>query len=214
MRAVGHAAFLVDQYHDNLILVTLGKNAGDKEKIYDRYIQKARDVALRCGVVVFRVFTEFVELPNGWKVEDALVHLADSTSPMGGTVLVLGAAGKDFEATEAGAKPMGQPPMGSLALACLEKCKQPVVLVKSGAAPSDANRIKRIGNDGTPGLNILICLDGSDVSRKAFDMALTFGTKGKDRKADSLFLYHVRDDTDPAKSKAITDEFSIMCALV
>ena len=125
--------------------------------------------------------------------DDALVHLSNFTNT-GGAVLVMGAAGKGLELKYKGAKPPGQPPIGSLAMACVQRCKQPVILVKSGPAPpTGGERIKRAGLDGTKGLNLMVTVEkdaSAHVSRKAFDMALGFGTKGLERKFDTVFLYH------------------------
>ena len=149
---------------------------------------------MRCGVISQRIYEEFVPIVGDRKLEDVIVSLSNSTNA-GGSVLVMGAAGKGDEGK---AKPhaAGQPPIGSLALACIEHSKQPVVLVKSGQPPATEGRIPRVGADGTPGLNIMICIDPSPVSRKAFDMSLTLVTKGRDRKSDSLFMYHVQQPGD------------------
>lgn len=202
LRAVQVASFMIDQYHDNLVIVTLGVKANDKADIYDHGSVKAKDVAQRCGLVYNRIFTEFVPVPSSMSVQDTLISLAEN-NPSGGAVLVLGAAGKGDESKHGPPRPTGQPPIGSIAMACVERCKQPVVLVKSGLdRTAGSDRIKRIGNDGTPGLNIMVALDtpktaGQDVSKKAFDMALTLGTRGgAGRSMDSVFLYHVTQPGD------------------
>ena len=82
----------------------------------------------------------------------------------------MGLWGSGDEINFKGARPSGQPPIGSLALACMERCKQPVILVKSGEAPpSGTDRIKRVGNNHTPGINVMVSMDTSAVSRKAFE---------------------------------------------
>ena len=201
MRSVMVAAMHADQYNDNLIIVTLGKSDGDRATIFDRFASQAKDIAMRCGHPFVRIATEYVEVPRDMSLADTLIELVDrGTQPVGGTVLVMGAAGKGDEGRNQGRKPAGQPPMGSLAFACLEQCKQPVILVKSGPAPpTGGERIKRAGLDGTKGLNLMVTVEkdaSAHVSRKAFDMALGFGTKGLERKFDTVFLYHVKNGGD------------------
>ena len=59
------------------------------------------------------------------------------------------------------------------------------------------DRIKRNGRNGQKGLRIMCSVDGSGVSKRAFDLALTLSTKGGDRKSDSILLYHVGDSENP-----------------
>ena len=208
LRAVQVAAFMLDQYNDNLVILTLGRQASDKTDIFDRFVDRAKSIAIRSGVLLDRLYCEYVELPETFKkFDDALVYLGNHESA-GGAILVMGAAGKGDEAgAKKSSRPGGQPPIGSIALACLQRCKQPVVLVKSGKIPDTSDdRIKRIGSDGTKGLNIMVSMDMSDVSRKAFDTALTFGTKGRDRKSDSIFLFHVQQSCD----EKLVEEYSVM----
>ena len=208
LRAVQVAAFMLDQYNDNLVILTLGRQASDKTDIFDRFVDRAKSIAIRSGVLLDRLYCEYVELPETFKkFDDALVYLGNHESA-GGAILVMGAAGKGDEAgAKKSSRPGGQPPIGSIALACLQRCKQPVVLVKSGKIPDTSDdRIKRIGSDGTKGLNIMVSMDMSDVSRKAFDTALTFGTKGRDRKSDSIFLFHVQQSGD----EKLVEEYSVM----
>ena len=69
--------------------------------------------------------------------------------------------------------------MCALAQACLIRCKVPVCLVKAGPRidTDGMTRLKRVGRDSTPGLNIMVPLDGSVVSELAFDMALKISAK-------------------------------------
>ena len=208
LRAVQVAAFMLDQYNDNLVILTLGRQDSDKTDIFDRFIDRAKSIAMRSGVVHDRLYCEYLQLPEEFKkFDDALVYLSNHENA-GGAVLVMGAAGKGDEANaKKSSRPGGQPPIGHIALACLQRCKQPVILVKSGKIPDSGNeRIKRIGSDGTKGLNIMVSMATSDVSRKAFDTALTFGTKGRDRTSDSIFLFHVQQSGD----EKLVEEYSVM----
>lgn len=211
LRAVQVAAQLADQYNDNVVFVSLSKDQSDKSA-FEVLATKAKSIAQRCGVPLTRVYSEFVLLTETWKIQDALVFLGNHTCP-GGAMLVVGAAGKGHE-QKSGSRPVGQPEMGSLAKACLERCKQPTILVKNGEPPPAGNdRIKRVGRHGSPGLNIMVCLDpppgdGSDVSRKAFDTALTLSTKSKvGRLLDNVFLYHV--DMCDEVTETVKKEYSI-----
>ena len=207
MRAVMHACYLVDQYADNLLLVSLGRSEKDEQDMTSRFLPKAKDIAQRSGLDYNRLYTEHVSLPSGMGIDEALIYLTDHTTP-GGAVLVIGCAGKGDESKK-GARKNAQPPIGSIAQACLDTCRQPVVLVKSGEAPAEGSeRIKRIGNDGTPGINIMVSLDESVVSRKAFDIALSLGTRGMTRRKDTLFLYHVQQPGD----QDVYQEYTPMCA--
>ena len=181
----------------------LGRTDDDR-RMFDRYKGKAQDIALKNGVPAMKTSVEFVPMPASFVSRehgliDAFVYLANNTGN-GSAVLVMGAAGKGDE-DKRGRRPDGQPPMGSLAKASLARVKVPVALVKAGPMIDTDSRIKRVGRDKTPGLNFMVCLDGSRVARSAFDQALKLIRPG-----DSLYGYHVRTQAS-SKSGEIESEF-------
>ena len=54
LRAVQVAAFMLDQYNDNLVILTLGRQASDKTDIFDRFVDRAKSIAIRSGVLLDR----------------------------------------------------------------------------------------------------------------------------------------------------------------
>lgn len=179
----------MNDLRDNLIIVTLCRNGHPKDKeTYDRYIGRAKDVAMKNHIPVFRIYTDFVQVEDD--VAGALCSLSNAHAN-GSSILVLGAAGKGDE-DKNGRRPEGQPPMGSIATKVLTKIKVPVLLVKAGAKLDlEVPRVKRQGRDSTPGLNIMVSIDGSAVSERAFDLACKVSTK-----LDTLYVYHVQTDED------------------
>lgn len=195
----------MNQLGDNMIIVTLGRSGVPKDKdVFDRSQSKARDVAMKNHIPLFRIYTEFVEIPDNFTLDRAMISVANNHAN-GYSILVLGAAGKGDE-ERTGRRPEGQPAMGSLATTCLETCKVPVLLVKSGPKlDMDAPRLKRQGRDSTPGLNLMVSMDMSKVSERAFDMACKMVTK-----LDTLYVYHVTDNAS-SETKGLLQELSLAC---
>ena len=92
--------------------------------------------------------------------------------------------------------------MGSIAAACLERCKVPVVLVKSGKRIDSTRRESNAGRDG---LNMMVALDASAVSRVTCDMAISMT-----RHVDSIYGFHVSGFV-PCKQQ-IVQEYSAVFA--
>jgi nucleotide-binding universal stress UspA family protein len=202
LRAVQTAAQAMDDLRDNLIILSLGRQGNPKDKeMFDRCSGKARDIAMKNHIPVFRIYTEFFEVKDE-PVDKTLCSIAN-VHANGSSILVLGAAGKGDE-EKGGRRPDGQPPMGTIAKSVLERCKVPVLLVKSGAKMDlDVPRVKRQGRDSTPGLNIMVSMDTSIVSERAFDLACKIGTR-----LDSLFVYHVQMDES---SDHLVSELTVQC---
>ena len=204
-RSVQTAAQLMNDMNDNLVIVTLGKKDSDKE-IFERFKSRAQEVAMKNHVPHMRIYCEYIQIPDSYTIENALMSLVNHHHN-GASILVIGAAGKGDEDRK-GRKPEGQPPIGHLALACLQRAKVPVVLVKSGPKVDlDVTRVKRQGRDGTSGLNFLVTMDGSMVSQIAFDHACRMAAK-----ADTLYGLHVADSD--AANQPMIDEFETLLAKV
>lgn len=204
-QAVQFAARMMSEYVDCLIVMTLGKSNGD-QKNFDGWKGKAQDIAMKNGVPAMKISMEYVQIPQAFlakpnPVIDAMVYLANFTAN-GSAVLVMGAAGKGDQ-DKNGSRPDGQPPMGSLATACLNRVKVPVCVVKTGPKINldGVTRVKRQGRDGTPGLNFVVAVDGGKVSNAAFDQALRLAHRG-----DSIFGFHV--DAGSAQTAEVEKKYS------
>ena len=65
--------------------------------------------------------------------------------------------------------------LGSTALEALGQCKAPVILVKPKATPQlDARDGLDKRRVGSAGMQVVVCVDGSQISQKSFDMAMRF----------------------------------------
>ncbi|KAL1530470.1 hypothetical protein AB1Y20_001372 [Prymnesium parvum] len=184
-RALRLAAALADDMKDNVVVVHVS------DKIDEKMLQsKVSDTLLHAGIQVRRQAFEIVECSGEWTIAGTLIYLANHIAK-GTGVLVLGAAGKAGE-EHGRAGPKGQLPMGSVALTCQEVCKVPVVIVKSTHSPitmPDVRRGMRPSCSGNPnGLLYVVCIDGSNLARMAFDTAVLFA-----KRQDSIHLLHIRD---------------------
>jgi len=169
---------------------------------------------------------------EGWSLIGQLIYEANHLHN-GRAVLVIGAQGKSADGRSSSAKPgmhhaKGQPPMGSVAETCLNLCKVPVLLVRGNTKALDQaeahptlRRGKRTldakGQGGGPlgghGLNIHVCVDGTHLSKKAFDMGLKMCREGA---GDSLVAMHV-DSNDwvgrmPQPMQEMRQYFEAECA--
>lgn len=182
---------LMDQMKDNLLIVMLGKAHDDAAgALFASCKSKAAEIAMHAGVPQMRTAVELVRIPNDFELDSGLIYLANHHAS-GSTVLVIGAAGKGLDDASRGKKrPEGQPPMGQLAKMCVQKCKVPVVTVKSGGhvRPLRGPPRERIGRSGEKGLNIMTCVDVSPVSHAAFDLMTMFFQPG-----DRVHAFHVHD---------------------
>ena len=67
----------MNDLRDNLIIVTLCRNGHPKDKeTYDRYIGRAKDVAMKNHIPVFRIYTDFVQVEDD--VTGALCSLSNA----------------------------------------------------------------------------------------------------------------------------------------
>ena len=116
---------------------------------------------------------------EGWTLIGQLIYDANHHTN-GSAVLVMGDHGTTGEGKP---HPKGQPPMGKCAEACINKVKVPVLLVRGNAkalleqhdVPVTQRRGMRTqdsrGNlhedaPGGHGLNITVCVDGTNLSKK------------------------------------------------
>lgn len=131
------------------------------------------------------------DLREGWTLIGQIIYDSNHLNN-GAAILVIGAAGKTAEGANNGRPPSrakGNPPMGKVAEACLTKCKVPVLLVrgttKALQPQSEGLAAERRGESG-PGIGIAVCVDGTNVSKKAFDLGLSMCRPG-----DRLTACHV-----------------------
>ena len=113
----------MNDLRDNLIIVTCAVMGTQKTETYDRYIGRAKDVAMK-NTPVFRIYTDFCKS----KMMSLGPCSLSNAHANGSSILVLGAAGKGDE-DKNGRRPEGQPPMGSIATKVPMKIKVPVLLV-------------------------------------------------------------------------------------
>ena len=172
----------------------------------------------------FKICTE--TLREGWTLIGQLIYDANHHTN-GSAVLVMGDHGTTGEGKP---HPKNQPPMGKCAEACINKVKVPVLLVRGNAKalleqhdmPVTQRRGMRTqdsrGNlhDDAPGghgLNITVCVDGTNLSKKAFDMGLKLCRDGA---SDVLIAMHI-DSGDwqgrpPPALTAMAQYYSSECA--
>lgn len=133
---------------------------------------------------------EAVALTEGWDLANQLIYHANHVSN-GNAVLVIGAAGKTADGEKA--HPLGNPPMGKIAEACLNRCKVPVLLTRASAAALDqqegVTRRRGLAGEGK-GLCFTVCVDQSNLSKKAFDLGLRLC---RPIESDTLRALHVDD---------------------
>lgn len=123
--------------------------------------------------------------------------------------LVMGAAGKG-EQDSGRVHPPGQMPMGRVALECLAKCSPrcPIILTKDAfrgtKCETDCAVATRSGRspNKSSGLVFGVCVDGSQVSERAFDVAVQFCNStpgGHEGATDDVFVLHA-----PMQSSGLT----------
>jgi len=200
---------------------------GDDGEVATRLAHNA-EIELRKAQVNplrFKICTE--TLRAGWTLIGQLIYDANHHAN-GSAVLVIGDHGSGGEGKQ---HPKGQPPMGKCAEACINRVKVPVLLVRGHAKAllqqhhsggTTQRRGKRTqdsrGNlhdeaPGGHGLNIAVCVDGSNLSKKAFDMGLKLCRDGA---SDMLTAMHI-DNGDwqgrpPAALTAMTQYYNSECA--
>jgi len=71
---------------------------------------------------------------------------------------------------------------------------------------SALGHVLRQGRNGKPGLTFMVCVDGSKVSKQAFDFAA-----GCLRRDDILYAFYVTDTSKGGEDARVTAEFSTEC---
>jgi len=198
-QAIRTAAFQMDTMRDNMLIVTLKKNADDAAT-FERAHVRAKEIAMFYGVMHNRVQTELVDIPSDFSYAEGFSYLGNHLKPTGSAILALGAAGKGDQ-NKRDKRPEGQAPMGSLAMSCMADAKVPVLIVKMGGQPIDTTVARspklRSGRDGRRGLRYAVCCDGpGPLSKAAFDLACLMVKPG-----DDLVVFHVVDS-----DKSMVDE--------
>ena len=113
-----------------------------------------------------------------------MIYFANHTAGGSGK-LVIGSFGQTGEASSQTFDWLGQ-----FASECLNRVKVPVTIVKDAwASPkgdySALGHVLRQGRNGKPGLTFMVCVDGSKVSKQAFDFAA-----GCLRRDDILYAFY------------------------
>jgi len=139
---------------------------------------------------------EEVLLPEGFSIADKLVQ--ESSRMPAPNFLVIGAAGKGEQDR---VHPPGQTPMGTVALECLIKARCPIILTKDALrgtrCETDCTAATRLGRSPSKssGLVFGVCVDGSQVSERAFDVAVQFcnsAPDGGEGATDDVVVLHAR----------------------
>lgn len=133
---------------------------------------------------------------EGCSIADKLVQ--ESNRVTAHAFLVMGAAGKG-EQDSGQVHPPGQMPMGRVALECLTKTRCPIILTKNALhgtrCETDGAVATRSGRSPskTDGLVFGVCVDGSNVSERALDVAVQFCNStqdGREGATDDVLVLH------------------------
>ena len=84
--------------------------------------------------------------------------------------------------------------------------KAPVVLVKPKATPALDASVNSLYDRmaGKSGMMVLVCVDGTKLSQKSFDMALRFVKRG-----DTVHAVHVQN-TDESMANPVMEELALL----
>lgn len=208
-KALRLATMLMDPYEDQIKVLHLSDPQKEDPSAHPDTLMNNAEVELRRAQVGRTKWSiEHQTLREGWVLIGQLIYEANHLNN-GNAVLVMGAQGKSADERPGSAlpgmhRPKGQPPMGSVAEACLNLVKVPVVLVRGQAKALDRQEdqlatlrrgkrtLEEKGKGGGPkgghGLDITVCVDGTNLSKKAFDMGLKMCRDGA---GDHLTATHV-----------------------
>jgi nucleotide-binding universal stress UspA family protein len=215
-RALRLASFLMNPKmslkgrQDNVLVVTCnmpGESAADHSALFADCVLEL----MRCGIWEKRVACKAIDLPDGWTVGDGLVYFANHVHGAGSTRLVLGAAGVTAQSTGAGHTEYRFARLGGIAKQCLAKVKVPVTIVKEPWVYREGplGRVQRLGRNGEPGVTIVCCVDSSNLSELAFDMAVSLCREG-----DTLRAIHVSGHDRKGESELVASSYSAECQKV
>lgn len=174
-RSIFLAAWLMNPLdRDKVQLVSVAKE-GESIADGERLIKEGNDLLKMLGVrPIFILPGRVVRVEEGDSIAITLGKAAK------GGHLVIGAAGKRVEGEDS--KKKGQlsgAALGSTAVEALGRCKAPVILVKPKGTPEiDRTEGLEARMAGKASMSVVVCVDGSHLSQKAFDMAMRFVKTG------------------------------------
>ena len=172
-RGIKYAAWLMnDRDRDKIKLVTVARSPSEQMDC-DQYIRDGQDLLKAWGVRPNSILPgRVLTIEDGDTLADTLCKAAS------GGHLVIGAAGKRIEGEEATKKKKTSSisaALGGTALEALGRSKAPVILVKPKATPQlDERNGLDARRAGTAGMAVVVCVDGSTIAQKSFDMAMRF----------------------------------------
>ena len=201
-RCIGIAASLMSP-HDRIVVLMVVDKALEANVTPSVVLRNAELRLRECGVDQFHSKVAECELQPGRDVKQTLLYQANHHAAM----VVMGSAGKGAE--DCGkARPKGQAPVGSVAQEVMNRCKIPVVLVRSNSEAvyqAEAGS----GQHTRRAMHFTVCVDGSLVAKKAFDFSLQICKPG-----DTLRAIYVSDGQRKEALERVRLEYTGECAKV
>ena len=199
-RSVRLAAFLMNERdRDKVKMVTVMKSVAELPDC-EAYLRDCADMLKQLGVRPHNILPGQV-----LKVEEGDTLAATLTKAASGGHLVIGAAGQrmEGEAQKKGKKVAEA--LGGTAYEALGRSKAPVILVKRNATPNlESKDMLAERREGKMGMMIVVCVDGSFLSQKSFDMAMRFVKPG-----DTVRVVHVHN-SDAGMTNARTESMALV----
>ena len=200
-RSIFLAAWLMNTTErDKVQLVSVAKE-GQSVADGERLIKEGNDILKMLGVRPI-----FITPGRVYRVEEGETVARTLAKAAKGGHLIIGAAGKRVEGEDAKKKGGGAgAALGGTALEALGICKAPVVLVKPKGTPAiDRTEGLTERMEGKASMSVVVCVDGSHLSQKAFDMAMRFVKTG-----DVVRVIHVFN-SDEAMINPKSEEIALL----
>lgn len=191
-RCIRLAASLMNAGADRLELLHISDPSLvdlDEKLIPQNILDRCQEEVQAAGVRPFRWKIQHATLRESRSVSATIMHVANRHA----AILVLGATGMGTEVLRGASTSSSA--MGSVTEACLNRCKVPLLLVRSGPpeAPQHALAPKR---------RLAAFLGGSNSSQLAYDVALSLSRAG-----DSLRLLHVCEPSEDPEARAARNRY-------
>lgn len=191
-RALRLATMMMDPNVDTVKAFTIYDPSTDDVGTAQTLMSNAELELRKAHVPSEQWVVEAQALCDGWNIANQIIYHANHVNN-GNAVLVIGASGKTADGDSGKVHPSGNPPMGKIADACLNRCKVPVLLTRASAAALDeqegVTRRRGLGGEAK-GLCFTVCVDQSNLSKKAFDLSLRLC---RPMETDMLRALHVED---------------------
>jgi len=127
-RCIGIAASLMAP-HDRVVVLMVVDKALETSVTPSVVLSNAELRLRECGVDEYHSRVAQCELQSGRNVKQTLLYMANHNAAM----VVMGSAGKGAEESSK-VRPRGHAPVGSVAQEVMNRCKIPVILVRSNTA--------------------------------------------------------------------------------